>query len=72
MNSDEINNLLSVMQKKITELTSQNIMLEAKIIYLNTVITTMNNKEVVSDGGEFSDNPSPSEQAQNSKSRRSA
>jgi len=41
MNSDEVNNLLSVMQKKISELTTQNIMLEAKIIYLNNVLSSL-------------------------------
>lgn len=40
MNQDEVNNLLSVMQKKISELTTQNIMLEAKVIYLNNIIAS--------------------------------
>lgn len=53
MNSDEVNNLLSVMQKKINELTSQNIMLEAKVIYLNNIITSMQKQVPVSDGGSF-------------------
>lgn len=53
MNQDEVNNLLSVMQKKINELTSQNIMLEAKVIYLNNVISNMKKESVVSDGGSF-------------------
>lgn len=58
MNQDEINNLLSVMQKKINELTSQNIMLEAKIIYLNNLITQMNKETIVSDGGSFDEGSS--------------
>jgi hypothetical protein len=49
MNQDEVNNLLSVMQKKISELTTQNIMLEAKIIYLNNVITSMQKQSTQSD-----------------------
>jgi hypothetical protein len=50
MNSDEVNNLLSVMQKKISELTTQNIMLEAKVIHLNNILASIQkdseNKEV--------------------------
>jgi hypothetical protein len=49
MNQDEVNNLLSVMQKKISELTTQNIMLEAKIIYLNNLITSMQKNSAESD-----------------------
>lgn len=71
MNQDEVNNLLSVMQKKINELTSQNIMLEAKVIYLNNVITTMNKQTTLSDGGSFGEE-SPSQQKEATKSRRSA
>jgi len=70
MNQDEINNLLSVMQKKINELTSQNIMLEAKVIYLNNVITNMSKQSEVSDGGSFDE--SPETQKEPTKSRRSA
>lgn len=70
MNPDEVNNLLSVMQKKINELTSQNIMLEAKVIYLNNIITSMQKQPPISDGGSFDDKPetSPKETV---KSRRS-
>jgi hypothetical protein len=57
MNSDEVNNLLAVMQKKINELTSQNIMLEAKVIYLNNVITSTQKQPSVSDGGSFDGKP---------------
>lgn len=71
MNQDEINNLLSVMQKKINELTSQNIMLEAKVIYLNSMINKMAADNAVSDGGSFNEN-SPSDQKEVTKSRRSA
>jgi hypothetical protein len=70
MNQDEINNLLSVMQKKINELTSQNIMFEAKVIYLNNVITNMSKQSEVSDGGSF-DEPLET-QKEPTKSRRSA
>jgi len=71
MNQDEVNNLLSVMQKKINELTSQNIMLEAKVIYLNNLITKMNTQATLSDGGSF-DEDSSSDQKETTKSRRSA
>ena len=57
------------MQKKITELTSQNIMFEAKIMYLNNVITEMNKKSLVSDGGSFDEDPSSTKEP--TKSRRS-
>lgn len=71
MNPDEVNNLLSVMQKKINELTSQNIMLEAKVIYLNNVITSLQKQIPVSDGGSF-DESSEVETKEPTKSRRSA
>jgi hypothetical protein len=70
MNQDEVNNLLSVMQKKINELTSQNIMFEAKIIYLNNVITNMAKESKVSDGGSFDE--SSETKPEPTKSRRSA
>lgn len=70
MNQDEVNNLLSVMQKKIHELTSQNIMFEAKIIYLNNIINNMTKESEVSDGGSFDDTPEI--QNEPTKSRRSA
>jgi hypothetical protein len=70
MNQDEINNLLSVMQKKINELTSQNIMLEAKVIYLNSVITNMYKQTEISDGDSFDE--SLETQKEPAKSRRSA
>jgi hypothetical protein len=71
MNADEVNNLLSVMQKKITELTSQNIMLEAKVMYLTSTINNMNKESSVSDGGSFSD-VDESSTKETAKSRRSA
>lgn len=58
MNQDEVNNLLSVMQKRISDLTSQNIMLEAKIIYLNNVIAKMNTESSSPDGGGFEESSS--------------
>lgn len=70
MNQDEVNNLLSVMQKKINELTSQNIMLEAKVIYLNNLITKMNTQTTLSDGGSFDEDSSSDQET--TKSRRSA
>ena len=45
------------MQKRITELTSQNIMFEAKIIYLTNVINNMSKEASVSDGGSFDEPP---------------
>jgi hypothetical protein len=71
MNSDEVNNLLAVMQKKINELTSQNIMLEAKVIYLNNLVTSMQQQSSVSDGGSF-DDKSQTSPKELTKSRRSA
>jgi len=71
MNSDEVNNLLSVMQKKINELTSQNIMLEAKVIYLNNVITSLQKQVPVSDGGSFGESSEVGTK-ETVKSRRSA
>ncbi len=71
MNADEINNLLTVMQKKITEITSQNIMLEAKVMYLTSVINNMNKESSISDGGSFS-NSDESSTKETTKSRRSA
>jgi hypothetical protein len=71
MNSDEVNNLLSVMQKKINELTSQNIMLEAKVIYLNSIITSLQKQIPVSDGGSFGESSEP-ETKEPAKTRRSA
>jgi hypothetical protein len=71
MNADEVNNLLSVMQKKINEITSQNIMLEAKVLYLTSVINNMNKEPSVSDGGSFSDSIESSTK-ETTKSRRSA
>lgn len=71
MNPDEVNNLLSVMQKKINELTSQNIMLEAKVIYLNNIITSLQKQIPVSDGGSFGES-SDEETKEPVKSRRSA
>jgi hypothetical protein len=70
MNSDEVNNLLAVMQKKINELTSQNIMLEAKVIYLNNMITATQKQPLVSDGGSF-DDKSETPTKELTKSRRS-
>lgn len=71
MNPDEVNNLLSVMQKKINELTSQNIMLEAKVIYLNTTLASMQKQPQISDGGSF-DNTSEITEKELTKSRGSA
>jgi cell division septum initiation protein DivIVA len=51
MNQDELNNLLNVMQKKISELTTQNIMLEAKVIYLTNKI---NSTQATKDSDGFS------------------
>jgi len=38
MNPDEANTLMQVMSSKINQLTQQNIMLESKVMYLNSVI----------------------------------
>jgi hypothetical protein len=68
MNQDELHNLLNVMQKKISELTTQNIMLEAKVIYMNSLISK--SQPTTQDGG-YSDEES-TESITPTKSRRSA
>lgn len=69
MNQDELNNLLNVMQKKISELTTQNIMLEAKVIYLNNVVNSISTNSSASDGGVFGETNDEKEQL---KTKRSA
>ena len=66
MNQEELNNLLNVMQKKISELTTQNIMLEAKVIFLSNII---NSTQATSQNDEFA----PAEEVKETpKTRRSA
>lgn len=66
MNQEELNNLLNVMQKKISELTTQNIMLEAKVIFLSNII---NSAQATSQNDEFA----PAEEIKETpKTRRSA
>ncbi len=58
MNPDEINNLMQVMSNKINQLTQQNIMLEAKIMFLNSTIQQLQSSaEKINDGGTFDDTP---------------
>jgi hypothetical protein len=62
MNPDEANVLMNVMSTKINQLTQQNIMLESKVTYLNSVIQKLQSSaEPVNDGGTF-DEPSPVKQ----------
>jgi hypothetical protein len=58
MNPDEANTLMQVMSNKINQLTQQNIMLESKIMYLNSVVQQLqSSSEKVNDGGTFDETP---------------
>lgn len=59
MNPDEVNMLMQVMSNKINQLTQQNIMLESKVMYLNSALQQLQSSgEEVNDGGTF-DAPPP-------------
>ena len=60
MNPDEANMLMQVMSNKINQLTQQNIMLESKVMYLNSVLQNAqnSNQNTINDGGTF-DTPPP-------------
>lgn len=54
MNPDEANMLMQVMNTKINQLVQQNIMLESRVMYLNSILESMQSKsEPVNDGGTF-------------------
>ena len=55
MNPDEANILMQTMSNKINQLTQQNIMLESKVTYLNSVLTQMTEAGEKNDGGTFGD-----------------
>ena len=57
MNPDEVNNLMQVMSNKINQLTQQNIMLEAKVMFLNTTIQQLQSSAENNDGGTFDEQP---------------
>jgi hypothetical protein len=58
MNPDEANTLMQVMSNKINQLTQQNIMLESKVMYLNSVVQQLQSSgEKVNDGGTFDETP---------------
>jgi hypothetical protein len=58
MNPDEANTLMQVMSNKINQLTQQNIMLESKVMYLNSVIQQLqSSSENSNDGGTFDETP---------------
>ncbi len=58
MNPDEANVLMNIMSNKINQLTQQNIMLESKVTYLNSVIQKLQSSaEQVNDGGSFDETP---------------
>ena len=58
MSPDEANTLMQVMSNKINQLTQQNIMLESKVMYLNSVVQQLqNSSEKVNDGGTFDETP---------------
>lgn len=59
MNPDEANMLMQVMNNKISQLVQQNIMLESRVMYLNSVLEQLQSeKKEVNDGGTF-DTPTP-------------
>ena len=59
MSPDEANTLMQVMSNKINQLTQQNVMLESKVMYLNSVIQQLqSSSEQVNDGGNFDEKPS--------------
>lgn len=57
MNPDEANMLMQVMNTKINQLVQQNIMLESRVMYLNSVLESIQSaqsqSEAVNDGGTF-------------------
>lgn len=58
MSPDEANTLMNVMSNKINQLTQQNIMLESKVMYLNSVVQQLqSSNEKVNDGGTFDETP---------------
>lgn len=58
MSPDEANTLMQVMSNKINQLTQQNIMLESKVMYLNSVVQQLqNSSEKINDGGTFDETP---------------
>jgi len=63
MNPEEANVLMQVMSNKINQLTQQNIMLESKVMYLNSALQQLqqSSSEEVNDGGTF-DTPPPAKQ----------
>lgn len=56
MSPEEANNLMQVMNNKINLLTQQNMILESRIMSLNSIIESMKQNEV-SDGGNFNEEP---------------
>ena len=59
MSPDEANTLMQVMSNKINQLTQQNVMLESKVMYLNSVIQQLQSStEEINDGGEYDEKPS--------------
>jgi len=59
MNQDEANMLMQVMSNKINQLTQQNIMLESKVMYLNSVLQQLQSskEKKVNDGGTYDASP---------------
>lgn len=56
MSPEEANNLIQVMNNKISQLTQHNMILESRIMTLNSMIESMKQNEV-RDGGNFDENP---------------
>lgn len=58
MSPDEANTLMQVMSNKINQLTQQNVMLESKVMYLNSVIQQLQgSSEPNNDGGNYDEQP---------------
>jgi len=58
MSPDEANTLMQVMSNKINQLTQQNVMLESKVMYLNSVIQQLQSSTEQNDGGNYDEEPS--------------
>lgn len=59
MSPDEANTLIQVMNNKISQLTQQNVMLESRVMYLNSLVQQLQSSdEKTNDGGNYDEEPS--------------
>jgi len=59
MSPDEANTLIQVMNNKISQLTQQNVMLESRVMYLNSLVQQLQSSdEKTNDGGNYDEKPS--------------